>query len=300
VTPGSRRSLPPDALARVARLEVEARGVVEGFLSGWHRSPYFGQSVEFVQHREYVPGDDPRRIDWKQWSKSDRYYIKQYEEDTNLRAMLMVDTSESMRYGSGSRSKFEFACSLAACFAYLLLRQQDAVGLIAFDQIPRTVLPPRSQRHQMHDILAALDGRHAEGKTSILDTLRRAADVQPRRGLMVLISDLFTDRPALYQGLKLLRHQGHDVMVLHVLDDEELDFNFEGTTKFEGLEISEELLCDPRALREGYLAAMKEYLDDVRRNCVRNLVDYQIVRTSERLDAVLARAVAERIGMARK
>jgi uncharacterized protein (DUF58 family) len=305
VTRDSRKFLPPEALARISRLEVEARGIVEGFLSGLHRSPYFGQSVEFVQHREYVAGDDPRRIDWKQWSKTDRYYVKQYEEDTNLRCLLLVDSSESMQYGSvdgkqGGRTKFEYACSLAACLAYLLLRQQDAVGMIRFDQSIRTVLPPRAARHQLHDILGALYAANAEGKTSLLDVLKRAAEVQPRKGLIVLISDLFADRASLFQGLKLLRHAGHEVLVFHLFDDEELDFQTSGMTRYEGLEELDDLICDPRALRDGYLAALQEFLDEVRRGCARQMVDYQIVRTSENLDAVLAKYFAMRLGLGKR
>jgi len=297
--------LPPEALARISRLEVEARGIVEGFLSGLHRSPYFGQSVEFVQHREYVTGDDPRRIDWKQWSKTDRYYVKQYEEDTNLRCLLLVDSSESMQYGSvdakkGGRTKFEYGCSLAACLAYLLLRQQDAVGLIRFDQSVRTVLPPRAARHQLHDILAALYAASAEGKTSMLDVLKRAAEVQPKKGLIVLISDLFADRASLFQGLKLLRHAGHEVLVFHLLDDEELDFQSSGMTRYEGLEELDQLVCDPRALREGYIAALQEFLDEVRRGCARQMVDYQVVRSSENLDAVLAKYFSMRLGLGKR
>jgi uncharacterized protein (DUF58 family) len=305
VTHDSRRFLPPEAVARISRLEVEARGIVEGFLSGLHRSPYFGQSVEFVQHREYVPGDDPRRIDWKQWSKTDRFYIKQYEEDTNLRCLILVDGSESMQYGSvapkaGGKSKFEYACSIAACLAYLLLRQQDSVGLIRFDQSIRTVVPPRAARHQLHDILGALYSATAEGKTSLQEVLKRAADVQTQKGLVVLLSDLFADRASLDQGLKLLRYAGHEVLVFHILDDEELDFQSQGMTKFEGMEGLDDLICDPRALREGYLAAMQEFLDEVRRNCARQMVDYQVIRTSSNLDAVLAKYLANRLGLAKK
>src|SRR5437870_8217651 len=152
----SHKHLRPEVIARVARLEIRARQIVEGFLSGGHRSPYFGQSVEFVQHREYVAGDDPRRIDWKVWSKTDKYYIKQYEEETNLRCTLLVDVSESMRFGTQQLSKYDYACTIAASLAYLLLRQQDSVGLIAFDQNVRSIVPPRSKRNHLAAVLAAL------------------------------------------------------------------------------------------------------------------------------------------------
>jgi uncharacterized protein (DUF58 family) len=167
--------LQPEAISRIARLEVQARNVVEGFLSGLHRSPYFGQSVEFVQHREYVAGDDPRRIDWKVWSKTDKYYIKQYEEETNLRCMLLVDVSESMQFGTTALTKYEYACTAAASLAYLLLRQQDSVGLTSFDAAVRTAVPSRSKRNHLHAILAALDAQNPAEKTDIYQILAEAA-----------------------------------------------------------------------------------------------------------------------------
>jgi uncharacterized protein (DUF58 family) len=289
--------LQPEALSRISRLEVRARHVVEGFLSGLHRSPYFGQSVEFVQHREYVPGDDFRRIDWKVWSKTDKYYIKQYEEDTNLRTTLLVDLSESMLFGTGPLSKYEYGCTIAAALSYLLLRQQDSVGLIAFDQEIRSRVPPRSKQNHLHAILAALDAESPAKKTSLYDILRETAEAQAKRGMIVLISDLFVDRDGLFKGLKLLRHRGHDVLILHVMDDEELDFNYAGTTKFEGMEAMGDLICDPRALREGYLEAVNTFLEELRRHCAKNTIDFQTIRTSEHLDAALAHYLNHRIGM---
>jgi uncharacterized protein (DUF58 family) len=289
--------LQPDAVSRIARLELQARQVVEGFLSGLHRSPYFGQSVEFVQHREYVAGDDPRRIDWKAWSKTDKYYIKQYEEDTNLRCTLLVDASESMQFGTQKLNKFEYACAVAACLAYLLLRQQDSVGVITFDDAIRQTVPMRSKRNHLHSILAALNTEEPAKKTDMFSLLRSVADEQSQRGMIVVISDLFAPRDGLFKGLKLLRHRGHDVLLFHVMDDEELDFNYAGTTKFEGLEEMGDLVCDPRALREGYLEAVNSFLADVRRNCARNVVDYHTIRTSEHLDAALAHYLNHRLGM---
>ena len=243
MTQGSRRFLRPEEISRISRLEVRARRIVEGFLSGLHRSPYFGQSIEFVQHREYAPGDDVRHIDWKVWSKTDQYFIKQYEEETNLRTTLLVDLSESMQFGSGEITKYDYGCTIAAALTYLLLRQQDAVGLI------------------------------------------------------VLISDLFVPREGLFKGLNLLRYRGHDVLLFHVLDDAELDFDYSGSTRFEGLEETGELVCDPRSLREGYLEAMNHYLEELRRFCSRGRIDYQTIRTSEHIDAVLAHYLNHRIGM---
>jgi uncharacterized protein (DUF58 family) len=295
--PDSKRFLHPEAIARISRLEVRARHIVEGFLSGIHRSPYFGQSIEFLQHREYTTGDDLRHIDWKVWAKQDRYYVKQFEEDTNLRATLLVDVSQSMQYGSGPLNKYEYGCTAAVSLAYLLLRQQDAVGCVAFDETARTKVPLRTKRSHLNDIVKALSVSEPAHKTDLAPILRGVAETYPRRGLMLLVSDLLTDRESLFRGIKLLRQQGHDVMVFHVMDDDELDFPFNGPTRFEGLELPENLNCNPRALREGYLRAVGAFLDEVRRGCTQNGVDYALLRTSQPLDAALAAYLNHRLGM---
>ena len=297
MTQTSRRFLPPEAVARIARLEILARNVVEGFLSGLHRSPYLGQSIEFAQHREYAPGDDIRRIDWKVWSKTDRYYIKQYEEETNLRTTILIDVSESMRFGSGTLTKYEYACQIAAALSYLLLRQQDSVGITAFDSEVRSVVPPSSKQNHLHAILATLDHAQPAKKTDIHRQLSQIADQQLRRGLIVLISDLFVDRASLFKGLNLLRTRGHDVMVMHIMDDQELDFQYSGTTRFEGMEEMGEVTCDPRSLRDGYLQAVAAFVEDLHRHCARQMIDFQTIRTSQHLDAALAYYVTHRVGM---
>ena len=293
----SKRFLHPEAIQRISRLDLRARHIVEGFLSGAHRSPYFGQSIEFLQHREYTPGDDLRRVDWKVWAKQDRYYIKQYEEETNLRTTLLVDLSESMQFGSHQLNKYEYACRVAASLAYLLVRQQDAVGMVTFDDVVRATVPPSSKQNHLQSILSTLDIQKPARKTDLQQLLAQVADQQVRRGLIVLISDLFVDRAGLFKGLKLLRTRGHDVMVFHVMDDEELDFTYAGTTKFEGMEEMGDLICDPRSLRDGYVAAVTAFVDDIRRQCTRQMIDYQTVRTSEHLDAVLAHYLTHRVGM---
>lgn len=297
MTQDYRRFLRPEELSRISRLEVRARHIVEGFLSGLHRSPYFGQSVEFVQHREYTPGDDYRRIDWKVWSKTDKYYIKQYEEDTNLRTTLVVDLSESMLFGTGPLNKYEYGCTIAAALCYLLLRQQDSVGLIAFDEAVRSRVPPRSKRNHLNALLAALDSENPAQKTDMYSVLHQVAKEQSQKGMIVIISDLFVARDSLFRGLKLLRHRGHDVLIMHVMDDEELDFSYAGTTRFEGMEEAGNLVCDPRSLREGYLEAVHTFLAEVRRHCALNVVDFQTIRTSEHLDAALRHYMNHRIGM---
>ncbi len=293
----SRRFLHPEAIHRIARLELRARHVVEGFLAGIHRSPYFGQSVEFLQHREYAPGDDIRHVDWKVWAKKDRWYIKQYEEDTNLRCTMLVDTSASMRYGSGALSKFEYAATIAASLAYLVLRQQDAVGCVTFDEATRAVVPWRSKRNHLDAIVKVLNAVSPSSKTDLYTILRGTAESFPRRGMMVIVSDLLAPREGFLKGLKLLRQRGHDVLVIHVMDDDELDFPFSGPARFEALESADWLHCNPRALREGYLRALGAFLDEVRRGCATNTVDYALVRTSQPLDAALAAYLSNRLGM---
>jgi len=289
--------LPPDALARIAKLEVQARSVVEGFISGQHRSPFFGQSIEFAQHREYVPGDDIRRVDWKVWSKTDRYYLKLYEEETNLRTTILVDASESMQYGSKQTTKYDFAASVAAALTYLLLRQQDAVSLSVFDETIRTRAPSRSHQTHLGTILSVLAVEQPKRKTDMLGLLKTVADEKSQKGMVILISDFFADRENLIKGLQLLRKRGHDVMLFHILDDEELDFTFTGTTRFEGLEDTGSLVCDPKALRDGYREAMTQFIDDLRRQSARQVIDYQTIRTSTPLDAVLRHYMNQRIGM---
>ncbi|HEX3726433.1 MAG TPA: DUF58 domain-containing protein [Pirellulales bacterium] len=286
----------PEAIRRIARLDLRARHIVEGFLSGIHRSHYFGQSVEFLQHREYTPGDDLRHVDWKVWAKQDRFYVKQFEEDTNLRATLLIDASGSMRYGHGTFDKYEYACTIAASLAYLLLRQQDAVGLVAFDETNRVKVPQRTKRSHLNSIVQALAVREPREKTDLAAILRGAAETYPRRGLMILISDLLVDRAGLFKGLKLLRQHGHDVLVFHVMDDEELDFPFAGPTRFEGLELPTHLNCNPRALREGYLAAVERFLAELRRGCAQGEIDYTLLRTSQPLDAALTAFISRRQG----
>jgi uncharacterized protein (DUF58 family) len=296
-TDDPRRFLHPETIARISRLDLRARHVVEGFISGMHRSPFFGHSVEFVQHRDYTPGDDIRHLDWKVWSKTDKYYVKQFEEETNLRCTLVVDVSNSMHYGRGPLNKYNYGCTVAACLAYMLLRQQDAVGLISFDQEIRQILPPRSQQTHIDALIKAMDVSRPRDKTNIEKVLKRVAEDAPARGMVVIVSDLLVDREPLFRGLQMLKHRRHDVLVFHVMDHDELTFPFAGTTRFEGMEELIHLLCDPRALRDGYIEALEEYLVEVRRGCARQGIDYMLVHTQEYLDAVLSRFLHHRMAL---
>lgn len=294
-----RRFLHPETVARISRLDLRAKQAVEGFLTGLHKSPFFGHSVEFIQHRDYTSGDDIRHLDWKVWSKTDKFYIKQFEAETNLRAHLVVDVSASMHYGNGPMSKYEYACTAAACLGHLALRQLDAVSVTTFDQDVRQVVPSRSQQTHIDAVVNAMHVSKPKDKTDIEKILRRVAEHAPSRGLVIIFSDLLCDREPLFRGLDMLRHNRHDILVFHVLDEEEITFPFAGTTKFEGMEEVQEILCDPRALRDGYLEALQEYLVEVRRGCARRGIDYQLVHTREYLDAILSKFLHYREAMFR-
>ncbi len=295
MTPASVPSLLPEVVRRIGRLEVRARYIVEGLMSGMHRSPYFGQSIEFREHREYVAGDDLRHVDWKVWGKQDRFVVKRYEDDTNLRCTLVVDASASMQVGSGAFTKRDYASTAAAAFAYLLLKQHDSVGCTVFDDRIRTELPQRTQRNHLNAIVQALTDAPAQDKTDLGMVLSRVARQNPRKGVTILLSDLLGDVDSLLAGVAALRRIGHDVVVLHILDDQELDFTFRGPVRFEGVEDDIKLDCNPKSLKQGYLEALDKFLTAVRRGCRRNAVDYQLIRTSEPLDAALTEVIARRL-----
>jgi uncharacterized protein (DUF58 family) len=303
-TDDARRFFAPKVIARIAKLDLRAQKVVEGFITGMHKSPFFGHSVEFAQHRDYVRGDDIRHLDWKVWSKTDRFYIKQFEAETNLRATMVVDVSESMHYGvdkhrrAGTLNKYEYACTAAACLALLAVRQQDSVGMIAFDEDVRAMLPSRggSQLH-LDAIVQTLNASRPRAKTDPRKIFKRVAETAHGRGMIVVFSDLLCDREPLLKGLEMLRARKHDVMVFHIMDDDELGFPFAGTTKFEGMEELPDLLCDPKSLRDGYMEALEEYLIEVRRGCSRMGVDYSLVKTSDYLDAILSKFLHRRMAI---
>ncbi len=295
--------LDPKVLSKITRLDLQARLVVEGFISGLHRSPFHGLSVEFASHREYAPGDDIKHVDWKVLGRTDRYYIKQYEEETNLKATFLLDASESMRYGSGRQgrlSKYEYAAAVSASLAFLLLQQQDAVGLAVFDEELRTHVPASANPNQIKPIVHAMDVSEPTAKTSLEHICHTVAEKIPRRGLICLVSDLFVDLDGLVKGLQHFRHYDHEVIVLHVMDDDELTFPFQGNTMFRGLEDTGRLLIEPRALREGYIEAMERFCTDVKRRCIASRIDYKLISTADHLDAALLAFLAARAAATRK
>jgi uncharacterized protein (DUF58 family) len=299
--PDSGQALRSETVSRIARLELRARGVVEGVLAGLHKSPFKGQSVEFLQHRPYVRGDDLRRVDWKVWARQDRLSVKEYEEETSLRLTLLVDGSASMDYRPTETSrptKYQQAATLAASLAWLALSHGDAAGGGVFDDQLRANVPARNRRTQLAELCAALETPRNAGETDFGGVLRRAAEQLPRRGVVVVVSDLLGDRDGLLEGLRLLRQRGHDLAILQVMDDDELDFPFEGPTRFEGLELPNHLACNPRGLRAGYLEALEAFLADVRRQAAGVKADYELIRTSDPPELPLVRFLARRMRLA--
>jgi uncharacterized protein (DUF58 family) len=288
--------LDPKTLDRIKRLDVRARLVVEGFITGQHRSPYHGFAVEFATHREYSPGDDLRHIDWKVWSRSDRLYIKEYEEETNLKCTILLDASKSMKYGAQAHPrngenltwrKFDYAATAAASLAYLLQQQQDAVGLVSFTTKVQKNLPASSHPNHLKLMLHELDQMQPDEKTDVATVFPELARQIRRRGMIVLFSDLFLPIPTLAESLKQFRLRRHEVIVFHVMDNDELTFPFEDNTLFRGLEDPIQLHTEPRALKRSYLEAVERFLADVRKTCASAGVDYVLMNTKDPLDAVL-------------
>lgn len=296
------RYLDPKVLAKIARLELRARHVVEGFISGLHRSPFRGFSVEFASHREYVQGDDIRHIDWKVQARTDRFYIKQYEEETNLKAVFLLDVSESMRYGAGcgGLSKYEYAATAAASLAFLLQRQQDAVGLGLFDERLAAYLPPSHSPQQIRAMLHAMNAAVPARGTSLEEVAHAMAEQISRRGVVCLISDLFVETDGVLRALEHFRHRGQETLVLHILHEDELEFPFQGPTRFLGLEGLGCLDVQPRTLREAYRKEIRDFCRQVRRRCLSGRIDYKQVSTADSLDAALCAFLAARAAAARK
>jgi|SRR5262245_24945334 len=260
-----------------------------------HKSPYHGFSVEFAQHREYVPGDDIKHVDWKVYGRTGRFFLKQYEEETNLALWLLLDVSESMRYKSAGVSKFDYACMAAAALAYLTLQQQDSVGLATFDNQLRTVLRPSSQASHLKEIVNILNKVPVRDKTHMGPIFHDLAERLTRRSIVVLISDLFDEPADVLGGLRHLGYKRHEVVVLHVLDGAELDFPFQEPTLFRGLEQAPELLTDPRSLRQGYLEQVSAFLTELQEGCRAQNMDYVRLRTDSDLGVVLSAYLAHRL-----
>ena len=290
----------PEILARIGRLELRARMVVEGIITGLHKSPYHGTAVEFADHRAYVAGDDPRHIDWKVYGRLGRFVIKKFEEETNLRAHIVLDCSESMRFGHDGRlSKYDYGGTLAASLAYLLNRQLDSVGLTLFDSKIQKQVPPSTGKNILSLIGEIMQSVEPGEKTGLDGVFSELAESLPRRGLVIVISDLFAPREEIASGLQAFSLRGHDVIVFHVLDETELTFPFEGNTLFKGLEDYPEINADPRQLQEAYVEVFEEYLQEIERIASTGGFDYQRSLTSDPLDAAVVSLIAARAKLRR-
>jgi uncharacterized protein (DUF58 family) len=289
------RFLEPAALSRVKNLALVARGVVEGFISGLHSSPYKGFSSEFAEHRKYSAGDNPRHLDWRVLGRTDRLYIKQYEEETNLRAQILLDTSASMAYAhTAGLSKFEYGAFLTAVLAQLMIRQQDAVGLTTFDSRVRLDMPAHSSPRHFDEMMHQLEAIRPGQTTSLGTTLNALADRFKRRCLIVLISDLYGDPQAVERAMHHFRHQKHEVIVFHVFDKAEIEFPFRELSTFTDMETGAELQIDPAYVRDDYCKRVAEFIDSYRSICANCQIDYVMTDTSVAYDFMLSRYLARR------
>jgi uncharacterized protein (DUF58 family) len=286
--------LDPATLARLGTLELKARTIVEGFISGLHRSPYKGFSVEFAEYRQYLPGDDLATLDWKVFARSDRHFVKKYEEETNLNCHILLDVSASMGYGSGAVTKLQYGSYLAAALAYLMTRQRDAVGLVTFDERVVTMLPPSARPGHLTGLLVSLEHLRLGRKTNVAKPLRDLAETIRKRGLVIVISDLLDEPDRAIEGLKHFKHRGSDVVVFHLLDQAELTFPFKSAARFRDVETSDEVVASPAAVREQYLAEVRKLVEGYRRALGVAGIDYTLLDTSQPLDAALMRYLLTR------
>ncbi|MEL7497459.1 MAG: DUF58 domain-containing protein [Planctomycetota bacterium] len=286
--PGTRH-LDPKTLDKIKRLDVKARLVVEGFISGQHRSPYNGFAIEFAAHREYSPGDDLRHIDWKVWSKTDRLYIKEYEEETNLKCQLIVDASKSMRYGETTGwSKFDYAATAAASLAYMLQQQADSVGMVLFSNKIDKSFKASSHPSHLKMLLHELEQTVPDDTTDVSAPFMQLASQIRQRGMVAIFSDLFLDPDELGESLNQFRLRRNEVIVFHVMHADELNFPFQDNTLFRGMEVDAELHTEPRALRASYLEAVERYMARVKKVCATAGIDHVLLDTSKPLDGVLS------------
>ncbi|HIG51564.1 MAG TPA: DUF58 domain-containing protein [Candidatus Marinimicrobia bacterium] len=286
--------LTPDIISQLNNLSLKARFVVEGFIVGLHKSPYHGFSVEFSEHRAYGAGDEIRHVDWKLWGKTDRFFIKQFEEETNLKSYLLIDQSLSMTYKSNNVTKLEYAQILAASLGYLMLKQQDAVGLTLFDDRIRVNIPARSKRSHLNIILSKMQNIKPGPETTIAPILHKTAEAIKKRGLIVLISDLFDDPDEILSGLQHFRYKGHEVVVFHVLDPQELSLDFTQRTRFRDMESGEEIITDPWHIQSDYQKSMEQFCNYFKSMCRQKNIDYVQLSTDSPLDMALSEYLIKR------
>ena len=293
--PDTSNLLDPIAISRAESLGLNARFIVEGYMAGEHKSPYRGFAIEFAQHREYTHGDDPRHLDWKVLGRTDRYYIKQYEQETNYVANLLLDGSESMSYGSGTLTKLHYGKMMAACLAYLILHQRDATALGMFDTTVRDYAPRSDNLATIHNLMARLAGFEPKEQTNIAAVLHEMARQIRRKGLVIVISDFFDDEAKVLEGIQHLRFGGNEVVVFHLMDPYELEFPFTGQVEFDGLEGIDKIQTRPAEIRKSYLREVDAFRQRLREGCERNNCHYTLVNTAQPLHEVLSAYLAFRL-----
>ncbi|HUV31726.1 MAG TPA: DUF58 domain-containing protein [Acidobacteriota bacterium] len=290
-----RQYLQPETVSKLKGMELRARMVVEGFIAGLHKSPYHGFSVEFADYRQYMPGDNIRDIDWKVYAKTDRHYIKQYEEETNLKAYLLLDCSASMAYRSGDRmAKLDYAGLVCGALSYMMLRQRDAVGLVTFDERIRRYIPPRSKSGHLHVLLSEVANQRPTDRTNVAAALHEMAERIKRRGLVIVLSDLLDDAGEIISGLRHFRYNRHEVIVFHILDPRERDFRFGGEAVFRDMETGEELSTSPYQIRKHYARRVREFTDEIAGACRQSNIDFHPIDTGTPFDKALYAFLAKR------
>ena len=280
--------LTPEIISKLDNLSLKARMVVEGFIVGLHKSPYHGFSVEFSEHRAYGNGDEIKHIDWKLFGKTDRFYIKQFEEETNLRAHILLDQSNSMKFGSNEISKLEYSKMLSASLAYLMIKQQDAVSLTLFDEKIRDYIPPRSKSNHLKVLLSKLDKIKCGNDTQTSNVLHKTAEMIKQKGLIILISDLIDNPEDIITGLKHFRYKGNEVIVFHILDNQELNLNYNENIRFQDLETREEIITQPWHINKDYKESVSSFCKNYKENFLINHIDYVPLLTNQPLDLALA------------
>ncbi len=293
-----RKYLDPKVVSKLGSLELIARLVVEGFIVGFHKSPYHGFSVEFSEHRQYAPGDETRYIDWKVYGRTDRYFIKQFEEETNLRAYIILDASRSMAYSSNDNiTKFEYACYLASALSYLMMLQRDAVGLVVYDEGIRKFLPPRSVRSYLDVILSELEKTEPGNRTNTAKSLHLVAERIKRRGLVIVLSDLLDDQSEVISAFKHFKHKKNEVIVFQILDPMERNFDFGVDAVFKDMETFEKIMTQSLYIQKDYRRVFDEFIKRYRLECLVNGIDYEIMDTATPFDVALFRYLSKRRGL---
>ncbi|MHC4756437.1 MAG: DUF58 domain-containing protein [Planctomycetota bacterium] len=290
----SRKYLDPVLLSRLGNMSLVARCAVEGFFSGLHPSPFHGFSVEYSDHRDYQPGDELKFLDWKMFGRSDKLYIKQFQQETNVTVYILLDSSRSMTFSGNGISKLDYGSYLAAALGYMMLGQSDSVGLTLFTEKVTRRIPPKSRRTHLNELLITLQENTGSGQTNLADVLHTVAETANRRGLVILISDLLDDIDDIYKGLAHLKYLHHDVIVFHTMDHQELELDYEGLVQFEDLESKAAVRTFPESLQQSYRKAVKEFIEDIERTAGRSDIDYYLLDTSKPLDKAFLAYLAKR------